>query len=68
MRYREGEQTDALAMHANDDMIIGSTVYGLILGIGFVVAGIRFKQYWLAFWGTGLSIASITTMFVLLNK
>ena len=68
MRYREGEPVEKLSAHANDDMIIGSTVYGLILGIGFVVAGIRFKQYWLAFWGTGLCIASIATMVVLLNK
>lgn len=68
MRYREGELPGAQAAHANDDMIVGSTLYGLILGIGFVVAGIRFKQFWLAFWGTGLCIASIVTMFVLLNK
>ena len=60
-------QVEALAGHANDDMIVGSTVYGLILGIGFVYAGIRFKQIWLAFWGAGLCIASVTSMFVMLS-
>jgi hypothetical protein len=67
MRYREGEQIEALASHANDDMIVGSTFYGLILGIGFVYAGIRFKQIWLAFWGTGLCLASLASMFVMLG-
>jgi hypothetical protein len=67
MRYREGEQIDALAGHANNDMIVGSTVYGLILGVGFVYAGIRFRQFWLAFWGAGLCIASAVSMFVMLS-
>lgn len=59
MRYREGDTIDRLASHASDDMIIGTTIYGFILGIGFVYVGMRYKQRWLAFWGLGLSLASV---------
>jgi len=62
MRYREGETVDRLANHASDDMFIGTTIYGLLLGIGFVYVGLRYKQRWLAFWGFGLSLASIASM------
>jgi len=62
MRYREGEAPEKLASHANDDMFIGTTIYGFILGIGFVYVGLRYKQRWLAFWGLGLSIASAASM------
>ena len=30
----------------------------LLLGIGFVVAGLRSRHYWLTIWGTGLSLWS----------
>jgi len=62
MRYREGETIDRLAKHASDDMFLGTTIYGFILGIGFVYVGLRYKQRWLAFWGLGLSIASAAAM------
>jgi hypothetical protein len=62
MRYREGEEIEKLARHASDDMFIGTTIYGFILGIGFVYTGLRYKQRWLAFWGFGLSIASAASM------
>lgn len=59
MRYREGEAVDRLASHSSDGMIVGTTIYGFILGIGFVYVGMRYKQRWLAFWGLGLSLASV---------
>ncbi len=67
MRYREGESLQPLAHHASDDMIVGSTIYGLVLGIGFVYAGFRFKKFWLAFWGAGLSIVSVVCMWLMLR-
>lgn len=64
MRYREGEK---LAAHANDDMFIGSAIYGLLLGVGFVYVGLRYRQRWLAFWGFGLVLASIASLVVMLG-
>ncbi len=31
----------------------------VIIGIGFVLAGIRSRHYWMAIWGTGLAITNI---------
>lgn len=66
MRYREGETIERLASHASDDMFVGTTIYGFVLGVGFVYVGLRYKQRWLAFWGLGLSIASLAAMFAML--
>lgn len=65
MRYREGETIDRMALHASDDMFLGTTIYGFILGIGFVYVGLRYQQRWLAFWGLGLSVASVAAMFAM---
>ena len=63
MRYRIGEEPPVRdALHASDSMLTGTAIYGVILGIGFIVVGLRVKQRWLAFWGTGLSIASLATL------
>jgi len=58
MRYREGDSPDNLST-LDDTMFMGAAVLGLLMGIGFVVAGIKGKQYWLALWGAGLVIASV---------
>jgi hypothetical protein len=59
MRYRIGEKPGELGPPATDDMAIGTAVFGLLTGIGFVVAGLRGRQSWLAVWGAGLAIASV---------
>ncbi|MDY6980436.1 MAG: hypothetical protein SV201_11175 [Pseudomonadota bacterium] len=57
MRYRIGTDPEQ-AQQEVDGMIVGSAVFGLFTGILFVVAGVRARQFWLAFWGAGLVLAS----------
>jgi len=63
MRYRIGENieglTDNLGEPVGDGLVTFSAILGVIMGIGFVVAGLRGKQIWLAFWGAGLVLSSI---------
>jgi len=40
-------------------MFVGISVYGLLAGTGFIMMGLRGRQYWMAFWGGGLVICSI---------
>ena len=58
-RYRIGEEPEPGTPQAPDSLEIGSAIFGLLVGIGFVYTGLRAKQYWLAIWGAGLTIASI---------
>jgi hypothetical protein len=58
-RYRIGETPETGADHLTENLQIGAAVFGLMTGIGFVYAGLRAKQYWLAIWGAGLVIASL---------
>ena len=58
MRYREDAVGDPAAIASTDAFITGTAVFGLILGIGFVIAGIRGRQIWLATWGGSLAVAS----------
>jgi len=60
-RYRIGETPDlGNAVDANDSaLIIGTAIFGLVTGIGFLLAGLRTRMLWLIFWGAGLAIASL---------
>jgi len=42
-----------------DDMAVGTAVFGLLTGLGFVAAGVRGRQRWLAIWYAGPAVASI---------
>ncbi|MFO8023701.1 hypothetical protein [Thiohalophilus sp.] len=57
MRYRIGTDPEQ-ARQEVDGMIVGSAVFGLFTGIVFVVAGLRVREFRLAFWGYGLILAS----------
>ena len=35
-----------------------AAVFSFLLGIGFIIAGLRSRHYWMAIWGSGLSLAS----------
>jgi hypothetical protein len=59
MRYRIGEKPGELGPPVTDDMAVGTAVFGLLTGIGFIAAGVRGRQAWLAIWGAGLAVASI---------
>ena len=67
MRYKIGEEMVDLpsANHSSDSTFFGTAIYGLIIGVGFVIAGIKAKQYWLAFWGVALVIASVASIVVM---
>lgn len=41
------------------NMLLGISVYGLLLGAGFVIMGMRGRQRWMQFWGAGLVICSV---------
>lgn len=58
-RYRIGETPETGADKLSEYLLTGAAVFGLMLGIGFVIAGLRGKQYWLVIWGAGLVLASI---------
>ncbi|MDZ7803993.1 hypothetical protein [Thiohalophilus sp.] len=57
MRYRIGTDPEQ-ARQEVDGMIVGTAVFGLFTGVIFVLAGMRARQFWLAFWGAGLVLAS----------
>jgi len=59
MRYRIGEDVQDLGEPVVDGLIPFSAILGLLMGIGFVIAGYRGKQIWLLFWGTGLVLVSL---------
>ena len=65
MRYREGDTADQLST-LDDTVFMGAAILGLIMGIGFVLAGLRGRQYWLLSWGIGLVVASIVYIIYLL--
>lgn len=58
MRYREGEEFLAHT-GVHEGMLLATVIIGLLMGIGFVIAGRRGRQYWLAIWGGGLVVASV---------
>jgi hypothetical protein len=58
MRYREGQTPGELGAPVEMDFS-GVGIFGIVLGIGFVVAGIRGRQYWLILWGAILNLSSI---------
>jgi hypothetical protein len=58
MRYRIGEEPDMLGTAMDQSAINSIALLSLLLGVGFVVAGLRSRHYWLTIWGTGLSLWS----------
>jgi len=57
-RYREGEIPGELGPPVFDYLSAGTAVYSVLLGIGLIIAGRRFKQLWMTVWGAGLVIVS----------
>lgn len=40
-------------------MFLGIAVYGVFVGVGFVMMGMRGRQRWMVAWGGGLLLTSI---------
>ena len=60
MRYRIGSGPDSGAYGGSADFVTFTVVLTLVIGIGFLVAGIKGGQRWLAIWG-GLTITACAT-------
>ena len=61
MRYRIGEDPTSFQGQpvGEDGLTIFTAVFSLLTGVGFVVAGIKGRQRWLMFWGSGTVLASM---------
>ena len=59
-RYREGEiPKEQLAVHASDDMLVLTSILGVLIGIALTILGRKGKVMWMWVWGIGLVIISI---------
>jgi hypothetical protein len=59
MRYRIGETPTEPVMSLDQGAFLFLAILSLIIGIGFVFAGVRSRHYWMAIWGTGLALSSV---------
>ncbi len=64
-RYRIGETPATSELAATDNLFIAAAIFGLFLGIGFTIVGLKAKQYWLASWGAGLFVVSVVYLIYL---
>lgn len=60
MRYRDTGNYQNLGLPVNDNFVFYSIILGVILGIAFVIFGVKVKRYWLVIWGAGLVLASLS--------
>ncbi|MEK9941679.1 MAG: hypothetical protein VW771_04285 [Gammaproteobacteria bacterium] len=56
-RYRIDEAVGASTV--TDDMMVLTSIYGIVVGIILVILARRLRQQWMVFWGSGLSIISV---------
>ena len=43
----------------DSDMMLGTVVYALLVGIGFVIFGVHVRSLWVTFWGATMVLASL---------
>lgn len=60
MRYRDTGDYQNLGVPVDDNLIFFSVLLGIVLGVGFIVFGIKVKRYWMVIWGAGLIMASLS--------
>ena len=58
MRYREGPVPGEPGAPVEMEFT-GVGIFGALLGVGFVIAGVRARQYWLVLWGAMLTVSSL---------
>ena len=63
MRYRIGETPGEMGEPVGYGVIAVAAVLSFLMGIGFIVAGLRSRHYWLTIWGAGLSLSSGAYLF-----
>ena len=59
MRYRIGETPNEPVMSLDQGAFLLLAILSLTIGVGFVLAGMRSRHYWMAIWGTGLALSSL---------
>lgn len=60
MRYRDTGDYQNLGAPVDDNLMFASVILGIIIGIGFIVFGLRVKRYWMVIWGAGLIFAALS--------
>ena len=60
MRYRDTGNYQDMGMPVDDNLVFASIIVGIIMAVGFIVAGLRVKRYWMVIWGSGLIFASLS--------
>ena len=60
MRYRDTGDYQNLGAPVDDNLVFYSILLGIVLGVAFIVFGLKVKRYWLVIWGTGLIFASLS--------
>lgn len=68
MRYRIGENPDELGHGLDQGSFLAIAALSFFIGIGFIFAGMRSKHYWMAIWGSGLSLSSVIYIIYVLTK
>jgi 1,4-dihydroxy-2-naphthoate octaprenyltransferase len=51
VRYRIGDNGALVPAEASADLVSATVAITLVIGVLFLVAGLRARQAWLAFWG-----------------
>jgi hypothetical protein len=59
MRYRIGESPEQPGTLLDQGAFSSIALLSFLIGVGFVFAGLKSRHYWLAIWGSGLSLSSI---------
>jgi hypothetical protein len=67
MRYRIGTDPGAGGYPLDQGVFTSMTMLSLAIGIGFVYAGLKSRHYWLAIWGSGLSLSSMAYLIYLVR-
>jgi len=57
MRYQESVQQTQAVYSVSTDMMVGTAVYTLFLGVAFVIFGMRVRKRWVSFWGATMVLA-----------
>lgn len=60
MRYRDTGNYENMGTPVDDNLMFYSIFLGIIIGLGFIVFGLRGKRYWMVVWGSGLILASLS--------
>ena len=62
MRYRIGEELQQPGPPISGGVLVFAVVLGLLIGVTLFVLAVRGRQIWLAVWGGGLVLASVTSL------